>query len=296
MGPEVARFEVVSQTLRWTPSSPFGDNLWVLKAKLPGSISRAVREDAELMAALDGSLDFCRQPFRKLTELEWTEAMEACGVTGPKAAPPQAVPKALIVMAPSAGGKTTVVRKFASSYGLAPDAAVHADGAIFRDYHAQYSRLCENGTANSALWFNAWPAAKAVVQSAKKEVLRKAFATKQNILVSDTGAELDSLQGLVTKLKDASYEVCLLGIYADPQAILTRGIAREIEEGKRYNRSIEKLRATFDNFSAAISMVDGAFKIVHNPQGGQPSATFEGQGGALPPALAEKLEALVRSI
>eukprot|EP00439_Symbiodinium_sp_Y106_P046416 s2187_g5.t3 len=180
---------------RWTPNSPFGDNLWVLKAKLPGSISRAVREDAELMASLDGSLDFCRQPFRKLTELEWTEAMEACGVTGPKAAPPQAIPK------------------------------------------AGYRWLCENGTANSALWFNAWPAAKAVVQAAKKEVLRKAFDMKQNILVSDTGAELDSLQGLVTKLKDASYEVCLLGIYADPQAILTRGIAREIKEGKRYNRS-----------------------------------------------------------
>lgn len=60
---------------------------------------------------------------------EWREACEAAGggATGSRA---------LLVMAPSAGGKTTVVRRLADTLRL--QGAVHVDGALVRECHEQW--------------------------------------------------------------------------------------------------------------------------------------------------------------
>ncbi|CAL1147712.1 unnamed protein product [Cladocopium goreaui] len=166
-------------------------------------------------------------------------------------------------MAPSAGGKTTVLSHLADAFGVSLSTCAKCDGAIFRDFHDQYRLICENGVANHGLWYNAWPAAKSVVQRAKKEVLRLAMARKQELVVSETGAELENLTSLVAELQKNGYKVSLLGIFADPRSIMERGIAREIIDGKLYNRSLKKLKATFQNFGKAIALVDGSFKIVH---------------------------------
>lgn len=141
----------------------------------------------------------------------------------------------------------------------------------------------------------AWPAAKSVVQRAKKEVLRLAMARKQELVVSETGAELENLTSLVAELQKNGYKVSLLGIFADPRSIMERGIAREIIDGKLYNRSLKKLKATFQNFGKAIALVDGSFKIVHNASGEEPKVVLEGcgfRGEALPQSLEEDLNAL----
>ncbi|CAK9102674.1 unnamed protein product [Durusdinium trenchii] len=278
VGDELGRLDVTSQVLRWRDG-----RRWTLEAKLPTvGICRAVREDRALLEALrqpDGSLlDFCTAPFRDLNEEEWAGALQACNVAAQTLVPAEGSPKALLVMAPSAGGKTTVVSQLCSTFGLEQDRAARADGALFRDVHRQYRLLCENGVANDGLWYNAWPAAKAVVQEAKKEVFRRAMVQKQELIVSDTGSEVKGLKALIQELQCGGYQVSLLGIYADPSAILARGIAREIHEGKRYNRSLDKLKKTFENFRTAISLVDGAYKIVHNAQGQDPEVVLEGQG------------------
>jgi len=299
LGKQLGCFRPVELTIEWSRSAPWGEQVWKLSLKIKGhSIKTAIREDAALMTALSQGtsvLDFCAGPFRNLTDEEWSDALEACCVTGPDSAASQQAPKALIVMAPSAGGKTTVVTKLADSYGIDIKRSVRADGAIFRDFHKQYALVCENGVANDGLWFNAWPAAKKIVQTAKKSVLKKAMEKKQDLVISDTGSEVEGLQKLKSLLKEGGYLVCLVGIYADPQAILKRGIAREIGEGKRYNRSIEKLKATFEHFEPAISLIDGPYKIVMNAQGQPPSVKLEGNGyngRPVPPTVAKALAAL----
>lgn len=183
----------------------------------------------------------------------------------------------------------------ADAFGVSLSTCAKCDGAIFRDFHDQYRLICENGVANHGLWYNAWPAAKSVVQRAKKEVLRLAMARKQELVVSETGAELENLTSLVAELQKNGYKVSLLGIFADPRSIMERGIAREIIDGKLYNRSLKKLKATFQNFGKAIALVDGSFKIVHNASGEEPKVVLEGcgfRGEALPQSLEEDLNAL----
>eukprot|EP00931_Biecheleriopsis_adriatica_P096646 TRINITY_DN702_c0_g1_i1.p1 TRINITY_DN702_c0_g1~~TRINITY_DN702_c0_g1_i1.p1 ORF type:complete len:709 (-),score=147.55 TRINITY_DN702_c0_g1_i1:75-2144(-) len=307
VGEEIGCFSPVSLSIQWNESAPWGRATWKLESKIAGhSIKQAIREDDKLLSSLkegyDGSddcLNFCAAKFRKMTSTEWNDALQACKVTGTECAPSREAPKALIVMAPSAGGKTTVVTMLADSFGIDIDKSVRADGAIFRDYHKQYAMVCENGVANDGLWYNAWPAAKSIVQKAKVDVLKDAMNNKQDLVISDTGAEVDRLEELVASLKGGGYLVSLVGIYADPKAILQRGIAREIGEGKRYNRSIDKLKQTFEHFGAAISVVDGPFKIVHNAQGQKPQVTLEGNGcngGQLPKDVAEALEKLVSQL
>lgn len=303
-GEQIGKFNPVSCSIVWDKGSPFGPETWEQVRKLNGkSIERSVKDDLPLMQALavDGNstLDFSAQPFRTMTDKEWAGALEACCVTGEKAAPSREKPKALIVMAPSAGGKTTVVTRLAGSFGIEIEKSVRADGAIFRDFHQQYALLCENGVTNGGIWFNAWPAAKSIVQKAKKLVLKDALEKKQDLVISDTGAEVESIEKLTSMLKKGGYLICLVGIYADPQAILQRGIAREIGEGKRYNRSIPKLRQTFEHFGAAISMIDGPFKIVQNAHGQEPAVKLEGtgyNGAAVPQDVQKVLDDLVGNL
>ncbi|CAJ1397122.1 unnamed protein product [Effrenium voratum] len=121
VGEKLARLEVTTQRLLWD-SGP-----WRLEEKLPGSICRGVREDARLLSALDLGggqiLDFCAGPFRALLETDWSAAKEAC-LTGSWG------PKALLVMSPSAGGKTTVVSRLLGSFGISSSAAKEGDDVL----------------------------------------------------------------------------------------------------------------------------------------------------------------------
>jgi len=182
-------------------------------------------------------------------------------------------------VAPSGGGKTTVLRTFAHRFGVQPDEAVLADGSIFRDFHAQYRAILGNGKANGGIWARAWPAAKGVVVSAKKRILKEASAAKKDLLISDTGSEASKLVQAIERLKEQGYAVSLCGIFADPEEILKRGIGREVVDGKKYNRDAGKLRKTFDAFAPAVGAVNGTFCLVLNRQGCPPELYREGGGG-----------------
>lgn len=249
------------------------------RSTVPQSLRAPVSGDPELLAAL-GGLDVCREAMRGLTEEELRLAAEDTRITGPNEAPPRERPRALFVVAPSGGGKTTVLRTNAWRFDMKVDEAVFADSAAFRDRHGQYRALVENGKRNDGIWFNAWPAVKGVAVSSKKNIVETAKEAKKDLLMSDTGTEPDKLVKNMNGLIKQGYTVHFCGVFAAPQEIIARGVAREVGEGKRYNRSEKKLCQTFDAFVPAAGAANGKFCIVRNSSGKSPEVYMEGDGGA----------------
>lgn len=295
VGREIGRFSPLTLTIEWYHGAPFGLQTWTYARKVPGhSILVSLKEDSAVVNALDG-LDFTVGDFRSMTEVERRWSFESCHVVGVAHAPARDIPKAVVVVAPSAGGKTTVAKALAPSFGIEWDRVVMADGAVFREGHEQYTKVCANGKANNGLWSRAWPAAKTLVQSMKKEVIEAAIANRQDLVLSDTGQDVKSLKALMRHLREAGFVVCLLGVYANAQEIFDRGVKREVADGKRYNRNFKKIQATFDSFIPAIQATDGPFKLVLNQQGHQPVVMLEGTGTSGDPlsaALLHQLELL----
>lgn len=188
-----------------------------------------------------------------------------------------------------------MVQQLAGKLDVNEAEAVHADGALFREHHEQYLRVCENGKANGGLWYNAYPAAKDICTRGKDEVVAAAVRNRQDLFVYDTGEKAPKM---APKLRAAGYQIHLLGIYADPLQILARGCARELEDGKRYHRSVPKLIAAFNCFLPAIKAVDGTFKIFENPTNEQPRLALEGMGcngGQVPAAVSDALEKVLKA-
>eukprot|EP00929_Paragymnodinium_shiwhaense_P070949 TRINITY_DN36035_c0_g1_i1.p1 TRINITY_DN36035_c0_g1~~TRINITY_DN36035_c0_g1_i1.p1 ORF type:complete len:1318 (-),score=384.14 TRINITY_DN36035_c0_g1_i1:211-4164(-) len=244
------------------------------RANDPASaLEHSLVDDKALLKALEGK-NFFSAAFRDLSEEEFQAAAEAAGC---KKAPKRDAPRALFVVAPSGGGKTTVLKSV--DFGMKIEECVLADSAIFRDFHAQYKSLLDNGLSNKGIWHCAWPAVKDVVSKAKKRIWTMASEQKQDLLVSDTGSDAAKLVKSVQELKGKGYTVHLCGVFADPHEIMQRGVAREVGEGKRYNRSVSKLKQTFDAFAPVVKEVNGDFRLVKNASGLKPEVYKEGRGG-----------------
>ncbi|CAE8669401.1 unnamed protein product, partial [Polarella glacialis] len=148
-----------------------------------------------------GGIDVLHEAMRPLTEEEFELAAHAARASGPQEAPRREKPKALFVIAPSGGGKTTVLRTHAARFDMNPAEAVLIDSAVFRDFHAQYKAFVDNGLSNQGIWFRAWPAAKDVLVKAKKRILVAASEAKKDLLISDTGSDAQKLADAIVKLK-----------------------------------------------------------------------------------------------
>ncbi|CAE8625148.1 unnamed protein product [Polarella glacialis] len=152
-----------------------------------------------------GGIDVLHEAMRPLTEEEFELAAHAARASGPQEAPRREKPKALFVIAPSGGGKTTVLRTHAARFDMNPAEAVLIDSAVFRDFHAQYKAFVDNGLSNQGIWFRAWPAAKDVLVKAKKRILVAASEAKKDLLISDTGSDAQKLADAIVKLKESSW-------------------------------------------------------------------------------------------
>eukprot|EP00927_Polykrikos_kofoidii_P061019 TRINITY_DN55908_c0_g1_i1.p1 TRINITY_DN55908_c0_g1~~TRINITY_DN55908_c0_g1_i1.p1 ORF type:complete len:1135 (-),score=175.71 TRINITY_DN55908_c0_g1_i1:206-3610(-) len=239
-------------------------------------------KDADLMAAL-GGMDFLRQSFRPLNASEYDCAAAIARLSGPDAAPSrhESVPKALVAVAPSGGGKTTVVGACAHWLDFDVFSAVVIDGAVFQNCHAQYSALIANGLANKSIWQRAWSAMKGVVGEAKERMLKAAIAAKQNVILTNTGSDVERLLQIILGLRNDGYVVSLCGIFANPAEIVSRGVARELRHGKTFNRDPEKLRRCFDAFAPVVRALNGKFCLVRNRDGrNRPELYMRGEGGS----------------
>merc|ERR1712176_560015 len=188
-------------------------------------------------------------------------------------------PRVLLIIAPSGGGKTTCVKIFGKNFDMQLSESVHVDSAVFRDFLAPYKAIIDNGIANNGIWFRAWPSHQPGAKRAKDRLKAKAVEAKKDLIVSNTGSSIKKLIKEIEGYKEDGYIINLLGIFANPQEIYARGVAREVHEGKRYTRDIEKHRAAFDAFVPAVEAVNGTFCLVRNSTGQAPTLYREGKGG-----------------
>lgn len=242
------------------------------------SLKFPVHKDEALCTALKGH-DLFSENFRDFTEAEVKHVFRSTRVSGEDAVLPQESPQALCLCAPSGCGKTSMMKTALDHFNMNTDEAVFADSGQFRDCHQQYKALVDNGIANDGIWYHAWPCAKGVVGKMKKRILAEAMASKRPVIFSDTGADLKKLLQILWQFRDADYTVHFLGMFADPKEIVARGIARELEDGKRYNRDMAKMSATFDSFAPAIKEVNGRYCLLRNRTGCSPELFSSGNGG-----------------
>lgn len=71
---------------------------------------------------------------------------------------------------------------------------------------------------------------------------------------------------VIRSLEKTGYTVHVLCVVANPHDVIERGVARELNEGKRYNRDVNKLCQTFDAFGPAIAAANGEYKVVGNSE------------------------------
>lgn len=147
-------------------------------------------------------------------------------------------------------------------------------------HHAQYHALPQHARANDGFWFRSWPVAKGAIAKAKPQILEAARKKGQDIMISDIGPEPAELRAFTNALKTDGYTANLCCIFADPQDIVQRGVAREFAAGKRCNRGLARLGKCFDAFPAAVRAVNSACMIVRNAHGHEQEVYLQGHGGS----------------
>merc|ERR1712232_1370310 len=172
-------------------------------------------------------------------------------------APTREQPRVLFVIAPSGGGKTTCVKIFGKNFGMELKETVHVDSAVFRDFFQPYHSIIKNGQANEGIWCRAWPSHQPGAKRAKNKLKDKAVAARKDLVVSNTGAEVKKLLKEIESYKEEGYVVNLLGVFADAEEVMARGIAREVHEGTGYTRDIQKHKLAFEAFAPAIGVING---------------------------------------
>lgn len=257
----------------------------VWEDELPGySLAHRVADDAKLLQALQGA-DFCRNRFRDVSEQEFQHVMEVIGMAGPKEAPSRAQPRGVILLAPSACGKSTALKSLPEAFfNIKRDEAVSIESGEYRDEFPPYKALIDNGLANDGIWFRGWPVAKEAMSKLKKKLLDVAIQKRKDVMISDTGSETEKLMNTISKLKGDGYIVNVCGIFAHPREIMERGIAREVMDGKRYNRDMSRVEKGFRVFPMAIRAINGKFCLMRNSnQKGAPAPQIylQGDGGSV---------------
>jgi len=248
-------------------------------ATIPGkSLSFPVSQDQSLRAALSG-LDFCQEDLRAFTKKELDLAFASVHLLRQRGAPTRVRPRAVFFVAPSGGGKTSLMSIYVERFDLKLSESVLVDGTTIREAHGQSSAIVANGQANQGIWYRAWPAVKKNVSRTKKQIFDAAMERRKDMLISDTGAETAKLVEDIEKLKSNGYTVSVCCIFAKPEEIIARGVAREIEDGKRYNQDVNKLGKSFESFAPAIRAANGTYCLVRNSSGKAPELHREGHGG-----------------
>jgi len=279
---DLGKFNHIQRCIEWNESAPWGQQAWKLMCKIDGhSVSVAITEDEHLLKSLttsDGAvLNFSRGGLEAFTAAEVTAAQHAVRVLGPKIASAHLTPKALVILAPSAGGKTSMCQWVAPKFGMDLTDVVWIDGSILRSQHEQFRCVVANGASNAGVWHCAWQSIKNSEKAVKHQIFKLALKQSQDIIYPDTGNNVKELLDIIQQLKTAGYFVSVVCLYAPPMEIMTRGIRREVQEGKCYNRNVDKIQQSWKALEPSIQAANGYFKVVHNRTGMKPLVISEGR-------------------
>eukprot|EP00928_Gymnodinium_smaydae_P015956 TRINITY_DN15941_c0_g2_i1.p1 TRINITY_DN15941_c0_g2~~TRINITY_DN15941_c0_g2_i1.p1 ORF type:complete len:586 (-),score=109.91 TRINITY_DN15941_c0_g2_i1:175-1932(-) len=152
-------------------------------------------------------------------------------------APVECDAHALIVLGPSAAGKSYALRCFENLACVVPKGAMQVDGSFIRDASITWARTAATAEANGLAGFSDYFAEyfKPSMDKVKASILTDALARKANVVVPDTGSNLSSLVSLTDRFALAGYSVSFAAIYADQSVCEVRGKQRESKDGKKYS-------------------------------------------------------------
>jgi len=142
--------------------------------------------------------------------------------------PEQTQPTAVILIGAGGAGKTTLLNRiplFLPKFNTA-HFFLH-DGDHLRRHHGGFQRSCNDIGVG---YIGGWPTVKPHIRAAKAALLARALGERRNVLIP-TGQHAPKY---VEMVRSAGYRTHIIGVFADCETIMTRGVRRGHETGREY--------------------------------------------------------------
>jgi len=194
-----------------------------METKQASSGCYSLRKWVELPCELRDDLN------RELSLVEMNQAAEDMQLTSSRTiVAMDARPTAVILIGAGGAGKTSILSRLPLYLpGFDPANFFLHDGDHLRRYHAGFQRsCCEAGVG----YIGGWSTVKPHIRAAKADLITRAINERRNILIP-TGQHAPEY---VERMVSASYKVHIIGIFADCDTIMTRGVKRGHETGREY--------------------------------------------------------------
>lgn len=180
---------------------------------------------AELLPELDRGLH-PHEMERAIVDMQLTSPLTLC--------PVGVRPTAVILIGAGGAGKTCLLDRIPLLLpGFDTARFFLHDGDHLRRYHGGFQQSC-HGTPGVG-HIGGWRTVKPHIRAAKAVLLRRALAERRNVLVP-TGQHAPMY---VTMAHAAGYRTHIIGVYADRDTIMTRGVQRGHETGREYLGTVE---------------------------------------------------------
>eukprot|EP00929_Paragymnodinium_shiwhaense_P082889 TRINITY_DN43903_c0_g1_i2.p1 TRINITY_DN43903_c0_g1~~TRINITY_DN43903_c0_g1_i2.p1 ORF type:complete len:178 (-),score=20.34 TRINITY_DN43903_c0_g1_i2:74-607(-) len=114
-----------------------------------------------------------------------------------------------------------------------PDAVV-IDGQAFRDIHAGYQAVVEDGRLRDCVWREAFPDLRLALRQEKGLLLQEASMRRMNLIIPHTCQAGSSCLKTMRTLRARGYVNHVVMVLGDRDTIRQRGEARARASGKRY--------------------------------------------------------------
>jgi len=142
--------------------------------------------------------------------------------------PEDTQPTAVILIGAGGAGKTTLLNRIPLLLpGFDTDHFFLHDGDHLRRYHGGFQRSCNNVGVG---YIGGWQTVKPHIRAAKAVLLQRAVGERRNVLIP-TGQHAPMY---VEKVRAAGYKTHIIGVFADCDTIMTRGVRRGHETGREY--------------------------------------------------------------
>jgi hypothetical protein len=163
-------------------------------------------------------------------------------------------PTAVILIGAGGAGKTSLLKRLPSYIpGFTTTDYFLNDGDYLRRYHRGFQRSCQDTRIG---YIGGWCTVKPHIRDAKALLLEQAVNDRQNVLIP-TGQHAPQYVKMMT---EAGYKVHIIGVYADCETIMKRGVIRGHETGREYLGTVEMWEKASRDMLQLVRDVDPTLK------------------------------------
>ena len=188
------------------------------------------------------------------------ELKEAYANSGFFDAKPSKKPAAMWLIGPSACGKSTLAPQAAKWVGMEEEGYVTVDGEAFRDAHGGYKKAILKGRQHGCVWWGAYLGIRENINEEKQMLLESAMQERKHLLIPSTCLRRSQCVDVTETLKQAGYDIHIIGVFGDKDTIVDRGRKRAANQGKRYDPREFELALMM--FAPMLRLCDGMWRMV----------------------------------